>query len=82
LENYNGRIFGTIVGGGSYAQYCAVKKNNLLEFPDSLSLEECLAIPEVWFTAFQLLTKVAGIEKGDWVFVPASASGVGLAAIQ
>jgi tumor protein p53-inducible protein 3 len=81
-SNDQAPLFGAIVGGGSYAQYMAVKKANLLQMPENLTLEQNAAIPEAWFTAFQLLWEVAKIQEGDWVYIPAAASGVGLAAIQ
>lgn len=50
--------------------------------PDSLSFEEAAAIPETWFTAYQALFFVTGLQPGEDVLIHAGASGVGIAAIQ
>lgn len=53
-----------------------------LHKPDAITFEEAAAIPETWFTAYQALFFVAGLEKGQDVLIHAGASGVGIAAIQ
>ena len=53
-----------------------------LHKPDTLSFEEAAAIPETWFTAYQALFFVAGLQKGQDILIHAGASGVGIAAIQ
>ena len=50
--------------------------------PESMSFAEGAAIPEQWFTAFQLLHLVGEIQPGDNVLIHAGASGVGTSAIQ
>ena len=47
-----------------------------------MSFAEGAAIPEQWFTAFQLLHLVGEIQPGDNVLIHAGASGVGTSAIQ
>lgn len=82
VEINQGELVGGILPGGGYGQYTAIGKDSLLKFPKNMALDECAAIPEAWQTAFQLLHIVARIQEGEWVYVPAAASGVGLAAIQ
>ena len=50
--------------------------------PESLSITEAAAIPEVYLTAFQLLHFVADMKNNDNVLIHAGASGVGIAATQ
>jgi len=71
-----------LLSGGGWAQYCRVHKGSILEIPVELSMEEGAAIMEQWCTAYQLLHKVAHVEKGDTVLIHAAASGVGTALIQ
>ena len=47
-----------------------------------MSFSDGAAIPEQWFTAFQLLHLVGEVQPGDRVLIHAGASGVGTAAIQ
>jgi putative PIG3 family NAD(P)H quinone oxidoreductase len=75
------KVFG-LVSGGAYAEYVAAPTKTLLHLPKDLSYVEAAAIPEVWFTAAQVLKFVGGIKKGDSVLFHAGASSVGLAAIQ
>jgi len=77
LEKTSEKLVGTLVGGGSYAEYCTVCSKNLIHFPPNLSLTECASIPEGWLTAFQLINKISNVQPNEWVLIPASASGVG-----
>jgi tumor protein p53-inducible protein 3 len=70
-----------IVFGGAYAEYVAVKKENVIEVPENIDVIQAAAIPEAWVTAFQIC-KIANIHKGDQVLLHAAASGVGTALIQ
>ena len=46
-----------------------------------MSFIDAAAIPEVWLTAYQLISKVVKAEKGDSILIHAAASGVGTSAI-
>lgn len=85
-ERVRGRSIGDpvmgIVGGGSYAERVAVHERTLLEVPDTLSLDEAGAVPEVFMTAFDALVVQGGMTSGRWALVHAGGSGVGTAAIQ
>ncbi|CDS14466.1 hypothetical protein LRAMOSA06635 [Lichtheimia ramosa] len=74
-------VFG-LMGGGGYAEYAVLEEATALHKPDAITFEEAAAIPETWFTAYQALFFVAGLEKGQDVLIHAGASGVGIAAIQ
>jgi putative PIG3 family NAD(P)H quinone oxidoreductase len=74
-------VFG-LVSGGAYAEYVAAPTKTLIHLPKGLSHIEAAGIPEVWFTATQVLKFVGGIKEGDSVLFHAGASSVGLAAIQ
>ena len=50
--------------------------------PEEMSFQQGAAIPEAWFTAYQVLHLVGQIRQGDNVLIHAGASGVGVAAIQ
>lgn len=41
--------------GGGNAEFVAVHEDHVMSVPDSVSLENAAAIPEVWLTAYQLL---------------------------
>ncbi len=71
-----------IVGGGAYAERIAVHERQLMAVPDSVTLADAAAIPEVWITAFDALVVQGGLTSGRTALVHAGASGVGTAAIQ
>lgn len=71
-----------IEAGGAYAERIAVHERQLLAVPDSLSLHEAAAVPEVFLTAWDALVLQGGLTSGRWALVHAGASGVGTAAIQ
>ena len=76
-------VMGLLSGGGC-GQYCTMPAPLAIRIPDSFSMLEAAAIPEVWMTAYQVLFLVAGIEetKPEFVLLHAGASGVGIAATQ
>ncbi|KXS21669.1 NAD(P)H quinone oxidoreductase, PIG3 family [Gonapodya prolifera JEL478] len=71
-----------LVGGGGYAEYCAINIGNVLQIPRGFSLEQAAAIPEVFMTAYQALIHISQLKKGEDALIHAGASGVGTAAIQ
>ena len=48
-----------------------------MNVPEGMPFEIAAAIPEVWTTAYQLLFKVAKIQKDETALILAGASGVG-----
>ena len=75
------RVFGLLAGGG-YAEYVSTHENMLLEIPENWNFHEGAAIAEVYLTAFQALSYLSNLQKGETVLIHAGASGVGTAAIQ
>lgn len=75
------RVMGIEAGGG-YAEKIAVHERQLLAVPNSVSLVEAAAIPEVFLTAWDALVVQGGLTSGRFALVHAGASGVGTAAIQ
>lgn len=67
---------------GSYAEYIVADEALTFAVPDQLSTEKAAACPVVSFTSYQLLAKVARIEKGESVLIHAAAGGIGTTAIQ
>lgn len=77
-----GERVAALLPGGGYAQYVVVPEKMLLPVPDSLSLTEAAAIPEVFYTAYLNLFLEGECREGETVLVHAAASGVGTAAVQ
>ena len=71
-----------LLGGGGYAQQVAVPQGMVLPVPGKLSFEEAACIPAVFATAWLNLCVEGGLQSGEWVFIQAGASGLGMAAIQ
>jgi tumor protein p53-inducible protein 3 len=71
-----------LMSDSGQAEYAVVDERSVLPLPRSMSFSDGAAIPEQWFTAFQLLHFVGEVQPGDRVLIHAGASGVGTAAIQ
>ena len=61
-----------LLPGGGYADFAAADECCVMPMPQGMSFAQAAAIPEVWLTAFQLLTFVAKVEKSDSVLVHVS----------
>ncbi|MBC5992984.1 NAD(P)H-quinone oxidoreductase [Pontibacter cellulosilyticus] len=75
------KVFGLLPGGG-YAEYAIIDENMAMPLPESLTMEEAAAIPEVFMTAYQALFWLGKLQPQERVLIHAGASGVGTAAIQ
>ncbi|RKR04545.1 putative PIG3 family NAD(P)H quinone oxidoreductase [Kushneria sinocarnis] len=71
-----------LLAGGGYAEQVVVSENQVLRIPESLSLQQAAALPEVFATAWLNLFMEARLSEGERVLLHAGASGVGSAAIQ
>lgn len=71
-----------LLGGGGYAEQVAVPSDLVLQIPDGITMEEAAAIPEVYTTAYLNLFIEGDLKPNETVFVPAGASGLGIAIIQ
>ncbi|CAG8500336.1 4678_t:CDS:2, partial [Paraglomus occultum] len=74
-------VFG-LTDGGAYAEYGILHEDMTMILPEEMSFQQGAAIPEAWFTAYQVLQLIGQIRQGDNVLIHAGASGVGVAAIQ
>ena len=75
------RVMG-LVGGGGYAELVVVAADHAIPVPESLSLEQAAAIPEVFITAHDALAARLGLAAGETLLIHAVGSGVGTAALQ
>jgi tumor protein p53-inducible protein 3 len=48
-----------------------------MQVPQGLDMNTLASIPEQWITAYQLLFRVARVQRGETVLLHAGASGVG-----
>lgn len=67
---------------GSLAQFVAIDENEVAHMPRNISYVEAASIPLVGLTTWQALFDIAGMKKGDRVFIQAGSGGVGTFAIQ
>ncbi len=67
---------------GTFAELVAVKETSVARKPGNLTMEEAASIPLVGLTAWQALVEIAGLRKGQKVFIQAGSGGVGTFAIQ
>lgn len=73
---------GSVVAGGSYAQFVRVPRNHLISLPKELPLDILASVPEAWLTAYSLISSIGGLRSGGSIFVNAAASSVGQCLIQ
>ncbi len=71
-----------LLGGGGYAEYCAVSAKSVLPVPKGVSLVDAAALPEVHFTVWTNLMDAARLKPGESVLIHGGSSGIGTAAIQ
>jgi NADPH:quinone reductase-like Zn-dependent oxidoreductase len=74
-------VFGRATGGGSYAEYAAVKATNLVRKPASVSHEVAATLPVAGGTAWKALEALE-LARGQTVLVHGAAGGVGTFAVQ
>lgn len=67
---------------GAYAEYIAVRANEIAAKPASINWQEAAAVPLVALTAWQSLYEAANVQAGERVLIHAGAGGVGTFAIQ
>lgn len=71
-----------LLAGGGYAEYVAVPAGQVMPLPESVSLHEAAALPEVACTVWSNLVMTAGLTAGQLVLVHGGASGIGTHAVQ
>ncbi|KAJ3479500.1 hypothetical protein NLI96_g9022 [Meripilus lineatus] len=79
----------TIIGGGgamaplgTFAQYVAVERDQVIQSPDHLSDEEISVFPVGGVTAWRAVVVNAQVKKGDNVLITGIGGGVALVALQ
>jgi NADPH2:quinone reductase len=71
-----------LVAGGGYAQLCAAPIAQTLPSPRGLSDIEAASLPETFFTVWQNVFHIAGLQSGECLLVQGGSSGIGVTAIQ
>jgi NADPH:quinone reductase-like Zn-dependent oxidoreductase len=67
---------------GAFAEFIAIKEEDVAIKPKALSMEEAASIPLVGLTAWQALIERANLKRGQKVLIHAGSGGVGTFAIQ
>src|SRR5437016_8019411 len=67
---------------GAFAEFIAIKEEDVAVKPNTLSMEEAASIPLVGLTGWQALVERANLKKGQKVLIHAGSGGVGTFAIQ
>ena len=75
------RVMG-IVGGGAYAQYARLDYGMAAAIPAGMSFTDAAAIMESFVTAWEALSNLGRVAKGETVLVHAAAGGIGSAAVK
>lgn len=70
------------LGRGSLAEFAAVPERAAALKPANLDYVQAASIPMVGLTSWQALIERAQLKRGDKVFIPAGAGGIGTFAIQ
>src|SRR6267378_5888656 len=67
---------------GAFAEFSAIKEDDVAIKPKALTMEEAASIPLVGLTAWQALIERAHLKKGQKVLIHAGSGGVGTFAIE
>src|SRR5881398_1101450 len=67
---------------GTFAEFSAIKEDDVAIKPKALTMEEAASIPLVGLTAWQVLIERANLKQGQKVLIHAGSGGVGTFAIQ
>ena len=79
------RVYAAELGnpkGGFYAQYAAVKSDNVSLIPGHLTIEQAAVLPTDALTALTGLEKVLGLKSGESLIVFGASGGIGHLALQ
>lgn len=68
--------------GGSYAEFVVAPENLTYPVPDEISSETAAASLTVGITAYNVIQRMARLEKGETILIHAAAGGIGSTAIQ
>jgi NADPH:quinone reductase-like Zn-dependent oxidoreductase len=79
------RVYAAELGnpkGGFYAQYAAVKADNVSRIPGNLTIEQAAVLPTDAITALTGLENVLGLQPGESLMVFGASGGIGHLALQ
>lgn len=76
------RVVAFTFQGGGYADRVTIPAERTMPLPAAMSFEDAAALPVNYLTAYQALTYMANLRRGERVLIHAAAGGVGIAAIQ
>ena len=71
-----------LVAGGGYAEFCVAPAGQVLPVPKGLTALEAASLPETFFTVWQNVFHIAGLQAGETLLVQGGSSGIGVTAIQ
>jgi NADPH2:quinone reductase len=71
-----------LLGGGGYAEFCAVPEGQCMSVPSSVSIRDAAAIPEAVITVWANLFEPRRLFAGNRLLVQGGSSGIGTMAIQ
>lgn len=72
----------TLVPGGAYAEFVAVRADQLMPVPGGIELRDAAALPEAASTAWSNILDICRLRQGEAVLVHGGAGGIGSFAIQ
>ena len=70
-----------LLGGGGYAEYCAVPYNMVMPIPKGMSMAEASSLPEAYATSYLNLFYEGHLKAGQTIYISAGASGLASVAI-
>jgi NADPH2:quinone reductase len=71
-----------LLGGGGYAEFCAVPEGQCMSVPSGVSIRDAAAIPEAVITVWANLFEPRRLFPGNRFLVQGGSSGIGTTAIQ
>jgi NADPH2:quinone reductase len=71
-----------LVAGGGYAEFCVAPAGQCLPVPKGLTMVQAASLPETFFTVWQNVFAIAGLQAGETLLVQGGSSGIGVTAIQ
>jgi NADPH2:quinone reductase len=71
-----------LLGGGGYAEYCAVPEGQCMAVPTGVSIRDAAALPEAVITVWANLFEPRQLFPGNRFLVQGGSSGIGTMAIQ
>nr|MBA2677920.1 alcohol dehydrogenase catalytic domain-containing protein [Ktedonobacteraceae bacterium] len=78
----SGQMVAALTFFGSYSQYISLPAQNLVVVPEGVDPVEASCLPLNYFTAYQLLHRIANVKPGERILVYGAAGGVGTALLQ